>query len=86
MSHDASLPPNAPVIPNGEVDASHHPHSTLDDRPRLRNVCQDIHARVQRFLDVEGGSEVVKRTQKQVGISLDVIGKAVREYGYVVHF
>ena len=69
---------------HGEVDASHS--ETLPsplDRPSLKIVCADIHNRIQTFLAIQDGSDVVKRTQEQTRIALGVIEKALREFGYV---
>ena len=89
---DASLPPNAPMTNgtltpgHGEVDASPPlPASTNlhdDGQPSLKDVCQDIHDRVERFLAIQDGSDLVKRTQEQTRIGLGVIEKALREYEY----
>ena len=78
-----------PKPDHGEVDASStHPAS-------LKDVCADIHGRVQSFLDVDTSAdngreedgvlcrETVRRTQEQTRIALEVIAKALRDYEYV---
>ena len=89
--NDASLPPHAPMTNgtltpgHGEVDASHweSPPPPSSDEPLLQDVCADIHNRVEAFLAVQDDSDVTRRTQEQTRIALDVIEKALKDYGYV---
>ena len=90
--NDASLPPHAPMTTangtlkpgHGEVDASHseHPPPTSLGAPPLKDVCANIHNRVETFLALKGGDGVVKRTQEQTKIALGVIEKALKDYEY----
>ncbi|RMD43567.1 hypothetical protein DV735_g1558, partial [Chaetothyriales sp. CBS 134920] len=68
----------------GEDDAEEDP---VDKEERsLRDVCKDIHDRVQRFLRIEPASDadgdVIRRTQRQTRISQGVIQRALVEYGF----
>jgi hypothetical protein len=81
MSNDASLPPNAPIVQgshneprtNGEEDASSASTS-------LEAVCADLHRRVSAFLDKPPDSDLTRRVQEQVEISIGVIEKALNDY------
>lgn len=48
----------------------------------LADICADLHTRVTRFLEAEGVSEQVKRTQEQARTSVRVIEKALQSYEY----
>lgn len=65
-------------------------HSSLTEVPErtatattsLAQVCADFHGRVSAFLCATPNNETTKRTQEQTRISLEVIEKAVEDYGY----
>jgi hypothetical protein len=90
MSNDASLPPNAPIVQglhdqprtNGEEDASSA--SAAGSAPSsLEAVCADLHRRVSAFLDKPPDSDLTRRVQEQVRISIGVIEKALNDYEFV---
>jgi len=89
MSSDASAAAFSPMT-NGtslggihrEADASttEHPASSST----LSDVCADLHQRVTNFLNAEPKEEVVRRTQQQTKVALQVIEKALRDYEYAL--
>lgn len=77
----------------GEADASaeflddEHDGTELDVPPNpvpLSEVCRDVNARVAAFLALDSkGDDAVRRTQEHVRESVDVLTRALDEYGYV---
>lgn len=47
----------------------------------LSEVCADVHGRVERLLAATEVDEVTRRTQQQVRESMDIMSKALDEYG-----
>ncbi len=83
-----SLPPNAPMtngslnMVNGEADVSYVPESyPAGQSPSLEDVCASLHGQVESFLGAEPEDDVTRRTQEQTRISLQVVEKALRDYG-----
>lgn len=46
----------------------------------LREVCQQVHDRVQRFLAVKSGDGRMSRVQEQTRITLRIIEEALERY------
>lgn len=66
-------------LTNGAANAA----SDAPAQRSLRDVCNDAQRKVAAFLsEPDPGSEILRAVQRQVRISLDVVDKALEEYGY----
>ncbi|EHA55194.1 hypothetical protein MCOR27_007517 [Pyricularia oryzae] len=65
-------------LTNGAANAA----SDAPAQRSLRDVCNDAQRKVAAFLsEPDPGSEILRAVQRQVRISLDVVDKALEEYG-----
>ncbi|KAI6383554.1 hypothetical protein MCOR25_000011 [Pyricularia grisea] len=65
-------------LTNGAANAA----SDAPAQRSLRDVCNDAQRKIAAFLsEPDPGSEVLRAVQRQVRISLDVVDKALEEYG-----